>query len=129
MAPISSAPKTLAFTPPNITQLIGTCMDGTNYPTWSFLCRLILQSHDLLGFVDGTEPCPVKFLPDTNGNDSTNLNPEYVLWLKKDQFVMSWLNAFFTDKVLSTLSGLQSARQVWMTLSKHYASHSRPRVL
>ena len=42
---------------------------------------------------------------------------------------MSWLNASLTNKVLSTLYGLCSARQVWMSLSKRYASQSRSRVL
>lgn len=37
------------------------------------------------------ESCPTKFLTDTDGNISTDLNPKHVLWLKKDQFVMSWL--------------------------------------
>jgi hypothetical protein len=128
MALSSSTAKPIVFTPPNMQQ-IGTRMDGSNYPTWKFQCCPILQSHDLLGFVDGTQPCPAKFLPDANGNDSTNLNLEYVLWLKKDQFVMSWLNASLTDKVLSTLYGLCSARQVWMSLSKRYAFQSRSRVL
>jgi hypothetical protein len=117
------------FTPPNITQLIGTRMDGTNYPTWRFQCYPILQTYDLLGFVEGTEPCPAKFLPDSNGQVSTDLNPAYVLWRKKDQFVMSWLNASLTDKVISTLYGLTTSRQVWLSLSNRYASQSRSRIL
>ena len=81
-------------------------MDGTNYPTRHFQWP-ILQSHELLGFVEGTEPCPTKSFTDSDGKEYTN--PEYILWLKKDQFVMSWLNASLTDKVISTLYGLTTA--------------------
>ena len=101
-------------------------MDGTNYPTWRFQCRPILQSHELLGFVEGTEPCPTKSFTDSDGKEYTN--PAYILWLKKDQFVMSWLNASLTDKVISTLYGLTTARQVWVSLSNRCASQSRSRV-
>lgn len=128
MAPTSSSQSSI-FIPPNITQLIGTRMDGTNYPTWSFQCYPILQTYDLLDFVEGTKSCLAKFHPNSNGQVSTDLNPAYVLWRKKDQFVMSWLNASLTNKVISTLYGLTTSRQVWLSLSNRYASQSRSRIL
>jgi hypothetical protein len=89
----------------------------------------VLKSHDLLGFVDDSEPCPAKFLPSTDGKESTDLNPEYLLWVKKDQFVLSWLNASLIEKVLSTTYGIDtSRRQLWMALSSRYASQSHSRV-
>ena len=78
IAPTTTS-QSIVYNPPNIKQLIGSQMDGINYPTRHFQWP-ILQSHELLGFVEGTEPCPTKSLTDANGKEYTN--PEYILWLK-----------------------------------------------
>ncbi|KAF5470848.1 hypothetical protein F2P56_011336, partial [Juglans regia] len=99
-------------------------MDGTNYLNWISQLLPVLCSNDLFEFVDGSEPCPDQFLCDSKGKLTNNINQEYVLWNKKDQFVLGWLNATLTDKVLPSVSGFTSAQQVWDSLAKRYASHS-----
>ncbi|RVW58434.1 Retrovirus-related Pol polyprotein from transposon RE1 [Vitis vinifera] len=81
----------------------------------------VLKSHDLMGFVDGSEPCPSKSL-------DGSLNPAYILWNKKDQCVLSWINATLSDKVLASVYGITSAREVWSSLANKFASQSRTRV-
>jgi hypothetical protein len=51
---------------------------------WSYQFRPILRANDLMGIVDGTEPCPPKFIPSSDKNTPDQLNPEFVLWDKKD---------------------------------------------
>ncbi|KAM1847477.1 hypothetical protein ACFX14_011748 [Malus domestica] len=36
-------------------------LDGSNYLTWSFQVRLLLESHGIMGFVDGSRKCPSRF--------------------------------------------------------------------
>jgi hypothetical protein len=67
--------QSIVYNPPNIALLIGSRMDETNYPTWLFQCRPILQSHELLGFMERTELCPTKFLIVVDDKESTDLNP------------------------------------------------------
>ncbi|KAL6324735.1 hypothetical protein AAG906_017075 [Vitis piasezkii] len=74
-----------------------------------------------MGFVDGSEPCPSKSL-------DGSLNPAYILWNKKDQCVLSWINATLSDKVLASVYGITSAREVWSSLANKFASQSRTRV-
>jgi hypothetical protein len=80
----------------------------------------------LMGIVDGLEPCPPQFVPDDQGKDV--LNPEYSLWNKKDQFILSWLNTTLNESVLSTLYGLHTSQQVWNFLATRFALQSRTRV-
>ncbi len=47
----------------------------------------IVQSYELLSFVDGLELCPTKHKTATE--DKQIVNPTYVLWTKKDQLVLS----------------------------------------
>ncbi|RVW30086.1 Retrovirus-related Pol polyprotein from transposon RE1 [Vitis vinifera] len=52
----------------------------------------------------------------------------YILWNKKDQCVLSWINATLSDKVLASVYGITSAREVWSSLANKFASQSRTRV-
>jgi len=52
----------LTFTLPNSTPLNIVKLDGPNYLDWVSQFLHILQCNDLLGIVDGSEPCPPKTL-------------------------------------------------------------------
>ncbi|RVW62129.1 Retrovirus-related Pol polyprotein from transposon RE2 [Vitis vinifera] len=121
MAFSSSASSNVIFAPPNIGHLVSIKLSDTNYLIWSSQIVPVLKSHDLMGFVDGSEPCPSKSL-------GGSLNPTYILWNKKDQCVLSWINATLSDKVLAFVYGITSAREVWSSLANKFASQSRTRV-
>jgi transposase InsO family protein len=113
---------------PNLTPLISLKLEGPNYITWSFTIVPILKSHDLMGIVDGTEPCPPQFLPPASDKEEPSLNPAYSLWVKKDQFILSWINITLAESVLSTIYGLHTSHQVWKFLATKFASPSRTRI-
>lgn len=48
----------------------------TNYLLWKFQFLAILYSHDLVGYIDGTLPCPFQFLV---ADKVPTLNQEYIL--------------------------------------------------
>lgn len=64
-----------------------------------------------------SEPCPLKFFPTSKNKAldqaSETLNPEFTLWEKKDQYILSWFIATLSEKVVSTVYGLNASRQVW----------------
>jgi hypothetical protein len=62
-----------------------------------------------MGFMDSSEPCPSKFVLDDEGKATATLSQNYLLWTKKDQFVLSWLNATLKEKVMSSTFGVTSA--------------------
>jgi hypothetical protein len=108
---MASSPA-VPFIPPNIGQLMTFKLEGPNYITWSNQVIPILKANDLMGFMDGSKPCPLKYVLDDQGKATATLNPAFLLWNKKDQFVLSWLNATLTEKVMSTTFGVTSAQQV-----------------
>ncbi|KAF3772531.1 hypothetical protein EJ110_NYTH57683 [Nymphaea thermarum] len=57
-----------------------------------------------MGYIDGTIHCP----PKTVGN-SDDVNPDYILWLKHDQLVLSWIITSLSENVLSQVIGLETA--------------------
>jgi hypothetical protein len=70
-----SSSSTLAFSMPNFAQLCQSKLDDNNYLGWVFQFEPILKSHELMGIVDGSEPCPPKFLPASDKTLPEILNP------------------------------------------------------
>ncbi|KAM2985709.1 hypothetical protein FF2_006077 [Malus domestica] len=42
----------------SISTSVNVKLDDSNYLTWHFQMQLLLESNGILGFVDGTHPCP-----------------------------------------------------------------------
>jgi hypothetical protein len=126
----NSNPST--FTLPNITYLAPTKLDDHNYLAWEFQFQPILKTYGLMGIVDGSEPSPPKFLSSAAGSsadkEQLSLNPEYFIWERKDQFILSWFIANLTEKVVPTIYGMTTAKLVWNALANRYANPSRSRI-
>lgn len=56
------------------------------------------------------------------------MSPAYIIWQKKDQFLLAWLNSTLTDKILSTVYGQNHARQVFIHLANKFAPQSRSHI-
>nr|XP_016490787.1 PREDICTED: uncharacterized protein LOC107810511 [Nicotiana tabacum] len=68
------------------------------------------------------EPMPTQFLDDTD----TKPNPDYTVWLREDQLVLSWIAASVSESILPQLVGAATARAFWDKLVVAYASGSKP---
>ena len=121
------ASSSFTFVPPNITPLASK-LDGPNYTNWTTQFLLALRTHDLLGIVDGSERCPPQFIHDAEGKPTSSISPEYSIWQKKDQFILAWINATLSNKVLSTVYGLDTSRQVWTHLATRFAPNSKSHI-
>jgi hypothetical protein len=126
MASSSSAnlPAALTTSPPNLT--FHEKLEGPNYLSWLTQFLPILRSQDSMGFVDGTEPCPPKFLTDETNKQIPN--PAFSVWQRKDQTILSWINITLSRKVLSTIYGLETSRQGWTALANQFANQSKSRI-
>jgi hypothetical protein len=121
--PTSSA---LPYSLPNYSQFPSLKLDEGNYMMWHSLVVPILKSHDLLSIVDGSESCPPQLIRDDEGKEIPN--PAHALWIKKDQFLLSWINISLSEAILPTVYGLNTSQQVWSTLAHQFASESKARV-
>ncbi|KAF9667292.1 hypothetical protein SADUNF_Sadunf15G0007400 [Salix dunnii] len=124
----SSSDATIPFIFPNLNHLISVKLDGSNYLSWVSQFLPVLRSNDLLSIVDGSETCPSKFLVDSNGKPTLELDPKFTLWTKKDQYLLSWLNATLSETILPTVFGLNTSKEVWDLLSNRFAAQNRSRI-
>jgi hypothetical protein len=75
------------FLLPNFTQMSIEKLEGSNYLAWLSRIEPIIHSHELMGFLDGSEVCTPQFL--SNEGEQRIINPEFTCWIKKDQFLLS----------------------------------------
>ncbi|KAG6747972.1 hypothetical protein POTOM_047864 [Populus tomentosa] len=116
----TSTPPTLVIP---LTTTISIKLDGSNnYLAWKMQFFNLLRGHDMTGFVDGSEACPPRNL------STGSLNPTYDVWQKKDVCLLGWILASIFERLVSTIYGLNTSKQVWTTLQNRFSSQSRSRI-
>jgi hypothetical protein len=111
---------------PNFPTSFSVKLDEGNYMVWLSVIVPIPKSHEVMGIVDGSNPCPPQFVTDAEGKNAPN--PAYSLWVRQDQLLLGWLNITLSESVLSIVFGLHTSNQVWSALKSRFASESRSRV-
>ncbi|OVA05243.1 hypothetical protein BVC80_3011g1 [Macleaya cordata] len=113
--------------PSNVSSLLSNKLTSTNYLFLRSQFIPLLRSYELLGFVDGSNLCPPKFIKDST-TDALILNPEFIRWQKQDQLLLSWLLSSLTEETHSQVLDPQTSYEVWQELARSYASQSRARI-
>ncbi|KAI5328910.1 hypothetical protein L3X38_028307 [Prunus dulcis] len=102
----------------NIGSMVPIKLKRSNYLPWCALFAPILRRYKLLGLIDGTEPCPMPFLPDRS------LNPAYESWYEKDQNLLIWFNSTLSEEVIPFTVGVFSSRDLWLKLEQRFGGVS-----
>ncbi|KAB2616565.1 hypothetical protein D8674_023153 [Pyrus ussuriensis x Pyrus communis] len=84
-------------------------LDDSNYLTWNFQIELLLEGHGLMGFVDGSHPCPARFnVPISEGSfhpssdvSSSTESDEFKIWKMHDRALMQLLTATLSPSAVS----------------------------
>lgn len=74
-----------------------------------------------MGHVDGTCVAP-------RAEIDGELNPQYITWLRRNQFVLSWIVGSVSESILLQIVGAESALVTWQKLATAYASGSKVQV-
>ncbi|CAA0814571.1 Unknown protein, partial [Striga hermonthica] len=59
----------------------------------------------------------------------TTMNPEFLLWMRQDQILASWLLSSLSEPLLVTTVGLTTSREIWESLEIGFSSQSKARIL
>ncbi|KAL6204292.1 hypothetical protein ACLB2K_021560 [Fragaria x ananassa] len=96
------------------------------YFFWKALFGEIFKRYKLTDIVDGSEPCPDRFLIDMNGNITNQAHPAFDVWHQKDQKIIMWIKSTLSEDVVLPLviTGdipSNSSRELWLGLEKRFA--------
>ncbi|XP_060198744.1 uncharacterized protein LOC132627419 [Lycium barbarum] len=86
--------------------------DSSNYVIWKAQMLCLLESQELVGFIDGTIQPPLDKITDYNGNQDNN----YLMWKRSDRLVKGWILGSLTEKMLEKVVEKISARDLWLEL-------------
>ncbi|KAJ4702907.1 Retrovirus-related Pol polyprotein from transposon TNT 1-94 [Melia azedarach] len=66
---------------------------------------------------------------DQEQNVVTNINPEYLLWQKQDQMLMSWLLSSMSEGVLGIVLECKTSLDLWSALQKYFMAQTTARTM
>jgi len=118
-SPITSLLSTVATA-------VAVKLDDTNYLTWNFYMQILLESHGILSFVDGSKQCPSRFHADSDleGVESD----EYQVWKMYDRALMQLLIATLSSTAISYVIGCVSANDMWIQLKDRFSTVTKARI-
>jgi hypothetical protein len=106
---------------------MSTKLDSTNYMIWKLQITAVLDAYSMLDHLDGSIPKPDQFLTIETGIQA--VNPEFLVWSKKDKALLTLLYSTCSSAVLAMVVGKSSSQEVWNTLEERFTSTARSSVL
>ncbi|KAJ9566234.1 hypothetical protein OSB04_002200 [Centaurea solstitialis] len=98
-------------------------LTASNFPVWRKQVLSTLIGLDLDSFITGTTKPPSKLLAESKPN------PDYTIWHRQDQIIISALLGSCSDAIQPLLSSAETAREAWNRLNVSYANTSRSRII
>ncbi|GJS13559.1 putative ribonuclease H-like domain-containing protein [Tanacetum coccineum] len=98
-------------------------LSPTNYGYWKTMIEPFLITNNLMGYVDGSIPCPSKTLSVADGATVPKENPNYPIWISNDAHVRMLIISTISEASFRHVQGTTS-RDLWLSLKKAYAPHS-----
>jgi hypothetical protein len=80
----------------------------------TFQMQILLKSHGILGFVDGSTKCPSRFDADSD-LEGVETN-DHQVWKKHDRALMQLLIATLSSTAISYVLGCVSSHNMWQYL-------------
>jgi hypothetical protein len=100
-------------------------LTSENYLFWRAQVGPLLRSHLLMGYVDGTLPCPNAHVAVPHAGGMHHVpNPAHLHWTQQDQAILSGFVSSMTEGVLGMIMFSGTSREAWETLGGAFASTS-----
>ena len=103
-------------------------LDRDNYSLWRSTIINALETFDLESFIlNPSPPLETRILTTSDGITTTETNPEFILWRKRDRFVLLWLKSTLSEQPLSLVVRATSSHMAWTAIGKTFQAQTRAR--
>ncbi|WKA01920.1 hypothetical protein VitviT2T_020169 [Vitis vinifera] len=96
-----------------------------NYISWKLQFHTLFVSYDLLGYIDGSKPCPPSTITQ---NNTTVPNPAHNTWIRQDQLILNALVGSLSPTIIPFIARAKTSAKAWLILENTYAKPSRGRI-
>ncbi|KAJ9672835.1 hypothetical protein PVL29_026182 [Vitis rotundifolia] len=108
------------------TQLPLKLTGSSIYLSWRTMFSTLLYGYDLIGYVDGTYPCPPEMIK--MGYTFTP-NPEHKIWKRQDSLLLHAIMESVDSTIAALVASTTFAQEAWARLHTTYVSKSKTRIL
>ena len=113
----------------NMSSMMTVKLDYGNYIVWKHQIEVILETYSMIDILDNSIIAPDRFLKDSSGNLTTEINPNFISWKNRERAMFTFINSTLSPAILALIVGQKSAKGVWKMLEKRFASLSRSHVM
>lgn len=113
----------------SLLSLITIRLDDGNFVRWSFQLQSVLEGEDLFCYLDGTYPCPPRFVITEDGRVTTEVTTASKQWNKTDKALIGLITATLSDEAVEYVVGSRTSREVWLSLQRRYSTISRASIM
>ena len=110
----------------NATTHLPLKLNSNNFPSWHLQFDTFLTGLDLIGYVNGTYPCPA---PTIIIRETVTSNPAYLKWIRQDKLILHAIITSLTESVISLIATSKSSQEAMTKLTNLFASITRSRVM
>jgi hypothetical protein len=83
-------------------------LNSTNYISWKLQFETLFIGYDLIGYIDGSIPCP----PNTITTDNhTFTNPSHKLWIRQDQLLLNAIISSLSPTIIPFIACAGTAKE------------------
>ncbi|KAK1683027.1 hypothetical protein QYE76_043875 [Lolium multiflorum] len=127
---LASSSAAATMTNPLAGHSVSEKLTRTNYLVWQSQVLPAVRGARLMGYLDGTtkEPPETIEVDGEKGGKVTVSNPAYEHWITMDQQVLSYLLNTLSMDILLSVTGLETASEVYAAIKVMFSSQSRTRV-
>jgi hypothetical protein len=107
-------------------------LNRANHQSWKAQVLSALRGAQLVDWLEANAEPPAKLLPKKNPDDDKELpveNPEYAVWIAKDQTVLSYLLTNLSKEIFGHVNTEVTARGAWAAIEALFASRSRAKII
>ncbi|RWR75576.1 Zinc finger, CCCH-type [Cinnamomum micranthum f. kanehirae] len=129
MASAASSPQTFPYPSTlNVGNFVSLKLTKTNFLLWKTQIMGLIESQDMVGFINGEYPAPPKTLPAAAILQTASAaNATFAAWRRSDSLLRGWITGTLSEEVLGLVVGLETSADVWQTLEGSFAKESQER--
>ncbi|KAK2989204.1 hypothetical protein RJ640_001433 [Escallonia rubra] len=95
----------------NVANFVSLKLSTSNYLLWETQVLSLIESQDLLGFINGDIIAPDSEVNSSDGNQRVP-NPDFTSWVRTDRLVKAWITGTLSEEALGVVVGLKTSADV-----------------
>nr|POE69182.1 hypothetical protein CFP56_66339 [Quercus suber] len=92
----------------NMSSMMTVKLNYGNYIVWKYQIKVILETYSMIDILDDSIAIPDRFLKDSSGNLTTEINPSFISWKNHEQAMFTFINSTLSHLILALTVGTRS---------------------